>query len=138
MGKLARFGVSMDESLLRAFDEFVMKRGYKNRSQAISQLVNSCLAHSLSMDETATVVGLIVIVYNHEKRELLDTLIDLQHKYLSSVISSLHVHLDRHDCLEIIVVKGKIQKLRKIENDIVKVKGVKQGYLQVIAEKNNA
>jgi len=138
MGKLARFGVSMDESLLRAFDEFVMKRGYKNRSQAISQLVNSCLVHSLSMDETATVVGLIVIVYNHEKRELLDTLIDLQHKYLSSVISSLHVHLDRHDCLEIIVVKGKIQKLRKIENDIVKVKGVKQGYFQVIAEKNNA
>ncbi|RLJ10151.1 MAG: nickel-responsive transcriptional regulator NikR [Candidatus Aenigmatarchaeota archaeon] len=138
MGKLARFGVSMDESLLRAFDEFVMKRGYKNRSQAISQLVNSCLAQSLSMDETATVVGLIVIVYNHKKRELLDTLIDLQHKYLSSVISSLHVHLDRHDCLEIIVVKGKIQKLRKIENDIVKVKGVKQGYLQVIAEKNNA
>jgi len=138
MGKLARFGVSMDESLLRAFDEFVMKRGYKNRSQAISQLVNSCLVHSLSMDETATVVGLIVIVYNHEKRELLDTLIDLQHKYLSSVISSLHVHLDRHDCLEIIVVKGKVQKLRKIENDIVKVKGVKQGYFQVIAEKNNA
>jgi len=138
MGKLARFGVSMDESLLRAFDEFVMKRGYKNRSQVISQLVNSCLAQSLSMDETATVVGLIVIVYNHEKRELLDTLIDLQHKYLSSVISSLHVHLDRHDCLEIIVVKGKIQKLRKIENDIVKVKGVKQGYFQVIAEKNNA
>ena len=101
-------------------------------------MVNSCLAQSLSMDETATVVGLIVIVYNHEKRELLDTLIDLQHKYLSSIISSLHVHLDRHDCLEIIVVKGKIQKLRKIENDIVKVKGVKQGYLQVIAEKNNA
>ncbi len=138
MGRLTRFGVSMDESLLKAFDEFVLKRGYKNRSQAISQLVNNCLAQRLSMDETAAVVGVIVIVYNHEKRELVDTLIDLQHKYLSSVVSSLHVHLSKHDCLEIIVVEGKMRKLRKIENEIVKVKGVKQGYLQVMAKKNNA
>lgn len=128
----------MDESLLKAFDEYVLKREYKNRSQAISQLVNNCLAQSLSMDEIAVVVGIIVIVYNHEKRELVDTLIDLQHKYLSSIISSLHVHLSKHDCLEIIVVEGETQKLRRVENEIVKIKGVKQGYLQVIAKKNNA
>jgi len=128
----------MDKSLLKAFDEYVLKRGYKNRSQAISQLVNNCLVQRLSMDETAVVVGIIVIVYNHEKRELVDTLIDLQHKYLSSIISSLHVHLSKHDCLEIIVVEGETQKLRRVENEIVKIKGVKQGYLQVIAKKNNA
>jgi len=138
MGRLTRFGVSMDKSLLKAFDEYVLKRGYKNRSQAISQLVNNCLVQRLSMDETAVVVGIIVIVYNHEKRELVDTLIDLQHKYLSSIISSLHVHLSKHDCLEIIVVEGETQKLRRVENEIVKIKGVKQGYLQVIAKKNNA
>ncbi len=135
MGKLARFGVSMDEALLKAFDQSSQKRGYKNRSQALTQLVNNWLTQKLLADETAVVVGVIIMVYNHHKRELVDTLIDLQHKYLSSIISSLHVHLSKHDCLEIIVAKGKMQNLREIGDKITGIKGVKQGYLQVVAKK---
>ena len=79
------------------------------------------------------VTGVIILVYNHEKRELVDTLIDLQHTFMGNIISTLHVHLDHHHCLEIIVVKGKTSHLKELADKLISVKGVKQGCFRVVS-----
>jgi CopG family nickel-responsive transcriptional regulator len=80
---------------------------------------------------TAETVGTITIVYSHETRELTDTLTDLQHRYYSSIISAMHIHLDEHNCLEVIVVKGKAKDIKIIADRLIGTKGVKHGKLTV-------
>jgi CopG family nickel-responsive transcriptional regulator len=79
----------------------------------------------------AETVGTITIVYSHDKRELTDTLTELQHHYFSSIISSMHIHLDEHNCLEVIVVKGKAKDIKAIADRLIGTKGVKHGKLSV-------
>ena len=133
MSNLVRFGISMEEDLLKDFDEFIKKRGFKNRSQAIAQCLRDYLSQALETIPEAVVTGVIILVYNHEKRELVDTLIDLQHTFVGNIISTLHVHLDHHHCLEIIVVKGRTSHLKELADKLISVKGVKQGCFRVIS-----
>ena len=129
MGKLVRFGVSIESDLLNGFDKYIAEKSYKNRSEAIRDLIRNNLIEKEWKDGNKDVVGTITIVYNHHKWKLTDTLTDIQHLYHTSIISTLHVHLDHHNCLEVLVVKGKANEIRKISNQLISTKGVKHGKL---------
>ena len=126
-----RFGVSLDNDLLERFDSLIDKKGYSNRSEAIRDLIRDALVTEEWETATAETVGTITIVYSHDKRELTDTLTDLQHDYYDSIISSLHIHLDEHNCLEVIVVRGRANDIRIIADRLIGTKGVKHGKLSV-------
>jgi CopG family nickel-responsive transcriptional regulator len=126
---VTRFGVSIENPLLVKFDNLVKKKGYANRSEAIRDLIRDSLVMEDWESSSSETVGTITIVYSHEIRELTDVLTDLQHHYHSSIISTMHIHLDAHNCLEAIVVKGKPNDIRTIADQLISVRGVKHGKL---------
>lgn len=128
---VVRFGISLDRALLQKFDGLIGSKGYANRSEAIRDLIRDTLVRREWETALTETVGAITIVYSHDKRELTDTLTDLQHRYYDSVISSLHVHLDKHNCLEVIVVRGKARDIQAIADRLIGTKGVKHGTLSV-------
>ncbi len=128
MSELTRFGVSIDSELVKKFDQLITKIGYKNRSEAIRDLIRERLVQEEWQEEKET-VGIISLVYNHEVRELTDTLTDIQHRYYNLIISSTHIHLDKHNCLEVVVVRGKSGLLKKIAEQLISTRGVKHGKL---------
>lgn len=129
MRRVVRFGVAMDELLLSRFDSLIVKKGYVNRSEAIRDLIrNNIIEEEWSCGNKQT-VGTVTIVYNHHAKELADTLTGIQHKYHSQIISCMHVHLDAHNCLEVLAVKGEPEKIKKISDALISVKGVKHGKL---------
>ena len=125
MEKVKRFGVSIEESLLKKFDSFIKSRKYKNRSEAIRDLIRENFVSDSWEDTDKFVAGAIIMVYDHHKRELLDRLVGVQHDYQDIIISSQHIHLDHHNCMEIIVVKGTMAKLIELESIMKATKGVK-------------
>ncbi len=129
MDDLVRFGVSMDSRLLKQFDKYINQKGYANRSEAIRDLIRSNLVEEAWKVGTGETVGTITIIYNHHKRELADTLTNIQHKYHASMISTMHVHLDSHNCLEVLVVKGKAREIKIIADRLIGTKGVIHGKL---------
>lgn len=126
---LIRFGISLEDSLLERFDSLIDKKGYPSRSEAIRDLIRDALVMEDWKADTSEAVGTITIVYNHEKRELSDLLTDLQHEHYNSIISAMHIHLDEHNCLEVIVVKGKTKDIKSIADRLIATKGVKHGKL---------
>ncbi|MCL4476434.1 MAG: nickel-responsive transcriptional regulator NikR [Nitrospirae bacterium] len=126
-----RFGVSLDNILLERFDSLLEKKGYANRSEAIRDLIRDSLVMEEWESSTSETVGSIIIVYSHDTRELTDTLTDLQHHYYNAIISSMHIHLDEHNCLEVIVVKGKAKDIKAIADRLIGTKGVKHGKLSI-------
>ncbi len=129
MSDLKRFGVSIEEDLLRKFDKFIKEHNYGNRSEAIRDLVRKELVNEEWVKSEEEIAGAIVMVYNHHKRELMDNLIDIQHSYQENIISSQHIHLDHNMCLEVIIVKGKIGEVHQLESKLKAVKGVKHASL---------
>ncbi len=126
---LIRFGISLEDSLLERFDSLIDAKGYPSRSEAIRDLIRDALVMEEWKVDTSEAVGTITIVYNHEKRELTDLLTDLQHKHYDLIISSMHIHLDEHNCLEVIVVRGKARDIKSIADRLIATKGVKHGKL---------
>lgn len=122
---LQRFGISIDAKLLKQFDELITNKGYTNRSEAIHDLIRDYLVTEEWQQEAGNSVGSITLVYNHHSREMSDKLTDLQHQYHEQIISVLHVHLDAHNCLEVLVVKGNKQEIQKIADRLSSIKGVK-------------
>lgn len=127
---LIRFGISLDESLLRQFDALIERKGYTNRSEAIRDLIRDALVED-ELSAGAEAIGVITIVYSHETRELADTLNDLQHEYHKEIISALHVHLSAHKCLEVILVKGKSNDIKTIFDRLRGLRGVVHGDLSM-------
>jgi CopG family nickel-responsive transcriptional regulator len=128
---IRRFGISLDASLLKDFDRLIQKKGYTNRSEAIRDLIRDSLVREEWEEGGREIVGTITIVYSHDTRELVDVLTDLQHLFYKSIISSMHVHLDGHNCLEVLVVKGKGKDIKKIADKLIGTKGVKHGRLSL-------
>jgi len=128
MGGLTRFGISIDEALLRRFDALLEEKGYDSRSEAIRDLIRERLVEE-EWARNAEVVGAITLVYNHHVRELAERLTDLQHHHHHHVLSSLHVHLDADNCVEVIVVRGPADEVRDLAGHLVGAKGVKHGKL---------
>jgi CopG family nickel-responsive transcriptional regulator len=128
MGQLERFGVSMDADLLGRFDRLIHRKGYTNRSEALRDLVRDALVQ----DEWASdewVVGTISLVYDHDTHELAHVLMDLQHEYHRAIVCTTHVHLDAHNCLEVLVVRGLAGDVRGIADRLIGTRGVKHGQL---------
>lgn len=128
---LVRFGISMPQSLIEQFDRLIALQGYDNRSEAIRDLARKALLTSSRMEPNEMVAGTIVMVYDHEIRDLPITLMELQHDYHHVIISTMHIHLNHQQCLEILVVRGEVQKLRELQQGIQVLKGVSYAELSV-------
>ncbi len=129
MSDLARIGVAIDSSLLRKFDQLIDERGYANRSEAFRDLIRDELIQKSWESPDADVVGTVTLVYDHHVRRLSEKLTDMQHDHHRNILSTMHVHLDHHNCLEVIVVKGKARDVQKIGDALISTKGVKHGRL---------
>ena len=129
-GRLVRFGVSLNGNLLRRFDAFAGAEGYSNRSQAIAGLIRKEFL-SESFNKGGVVAGAVTIVYEHHKRDVVNKLLDIQHKNAGLIISSQHVHMDHNNCLEIVAVKGPAGKIKSLSDALKSVKGVKHSTLSV-------
>jgi len=129
MADLTRFGISIDDRLLKRFDALIADKGYGNRSEAIRDLIRGALVEEQWAREDEETVGTVTLVYNHHTRDLADKLTDQQHSHHDAIISALHVHLDAHHCLEVVVVKGKAREVRRLADELIGTKGVKHGKL---------
>ncbi len=129
MAGIARFGVSIDGQLVKKFDALIARKGYANRSEAIRDMIRDRLVEDEWTSGDRETVGTITLVYNHHTRELDHALTDMQHRSFHQIISALHVHLDAHNCLEVLVVKGRSQDIQKIADRLIGTKGVKHGKL---------
>lgn len=125
MGELYRFGVSLEKELIDEFDAHIRKKCYPNRSEAIRDLIRQELVRK-EWSGGGSVSGAVVMTYDHHKRELVNKLIDIQHDYQKCIISTQHVHLDHHHCLEIIAVKGNSRTIEALASSIKSHIGVKQ------------
>ena len=129
MGETVRFGISIDNGLLERFDRVVEGKGYINRSEAIRDLIRDALVEQSWEAGEEETVGTLTLVYDHHVRDLSDRLTDIQHDHHDRIISTLHVHLDHHNCLEVLVVRGKAGQIKAIADSMIGVKGVKHGKL---------
>ncbi len=124
MEELARFGVSIPKQLLEAFDKFIERKHYANRSEAIRDLIRQKLVEEEWRESEEDVAGVITYLYDHHKRELAEKLLDLQHDYFDKIITTQHIHVDHERCLEIILVKGKANEIKDLADKIQAQKGV--------------
>lgn len=131
MSQLSRIGVAIDSDLLKRFDSLIAKRGYSNRSEAFRDLIRDELVEKAWESPGSPVVATVTLVYDHHVRLLSEKLIDLQHEFYHYILSTLHVHLDHDNCLEVLVVKGKASAVKKIADVLVSTKGVKHGRLTI-------
>jgi CopG family nickel-responsive transcriptional regulator len=130
MMKVRRFGVSLEEDLLEKLDRLSARHKFPNRSQAIRFLIRSALVEE-ARSEDREVAGVIVIIYDHHKRGVVNRLLDIQHDYTDNIVSSQHIHLDHSNCLETIVLKGRASRLQRLADRLMAIKGIKHGRLVV-------
>jgi len=131
MSELSRIGVAIDSDLLAKFDALIARRGYSNRSEAFRDLIREELIEKAWESPESKVVGTVTIVYDHHVRLLNEKLTDLQHEFYHHILSTLHVHLDHDNCLEVLVVRGRAAEVRKIADTLISTKGVKHGRLTI-------
>ncbi|MFA5115581.1 MAG: nickel-responsive transcriptional regulator NikR [Candidatus Omnitrophota bacterium] len=124
MARLVRFGVSLDKELLEKFDGRIRNKSYTNRSEAIRDLIREDLVKQ-EWQEGQEIAGTITMIYDHHKRELVNKLMDIQHDFGEVIISTQHIHLDHHNCLEMIAVKGKPKQAQALADTLKAVKWVK-------------
>lgn len=129
MGETVRFGISIDDELLDRFDALVAEKGYVNRSEAIRDLIRDALVEQAWEAGDEETVGTVTLVYDHHVRDLSDRLTEQQHHHHHEIVSALHIHLDAHNCLEVLVVRGRAGVVKKIADELIGVKGVKHGKL---------
>ena len=129
MNNLARCGISLEKDLLRKFDRLIKERNYSNRSEAIRDLIRNELVQQEWKDEDSESIGTVTIIYDHHVRDLNNLLTSAQHEFSEQIISTMHVHLDHHNCLEVLAVKGKTKNIRQIADRLISIKGVKHGKL---------
>ncbi len=133
MNDTVRFGISIDAKLLGDFDHLIEQKGHVNRSEAIRDLIRASLIDVKWEAGEEEMVGTVTMVYNHHVRDLSDKLTEQQHLYHNQIISALHVHLDAHNCLEVLVVRGTAREIKKIADELIGVKGIKHGKLVMTA-----
>lgn len=130
MGELVRFSVAVPEDLLVQFDNLVARRGLaKNRSEVIRDLIRDALVDEEWEDSAQEIVGTLTIVFNHHASDLQNKLDQIQHSHHDKIISAMHIHLDAHNCLEVVAMRGQSSDIRQIAESILGVKGVKHGRL---------
>jgi CopG family transcriptional regulator, nickel-responsive regulator len=125
---IKRFGVSLEDDLLKALDDFSLRNKFPNRSQAIRSLIRKNLVRE-QWEGNQEVAGAIVLVYDHHKKDLQHNSTNIQHDFHDLILSVQHVHLDHHHCLETIAVKGEASRLTDLANQLIGLKGIFHGEL---------
>jgi CopG family nickel-responsive transcriptional regulator len=133
MSQVERIGVSLEKELLSKFDKLIAKQGYKSRSEAIRDLVRQRLSDEQVGDPKAEAVAAVILVYDHHSTKLMEKITGLQHSHLLQTISAMHIHLDEHDCLEVIALRGRVGEIKKTAENIISIKGVKLGRINFVA-----
>ncbi len=129
--KITRFGVSIEPDLLKKFDKMIKKEGYENRSEAIRDLIRAGLIDEKSKNPDENVIGTLTMIYDHHTGNLTNKLLGLQHNHHTEILSTTHIHVDHHNCLEVLVLKGKSGKVQKLADSIKALKGIKYGELVI-------
>ena len=131
--KVSRFGVSLEEDLLQVFDAHITQEGYNNRSEAIRDLIRDHLIQKRISESREAIVGVVTLLYDHRTHRLGDILAEMQHKADVVVNASMHIHLDEHKCLEVIVLRGESYKVHGVAGRLIATKGVENGKLVTTA-----
>ena len=126
---VVRFGVSLPGELVKAFDKRLREKGYRSRSEAIRDIMRDYLVGGQWESSSEFVVGTVTLVFDHHTRELNSVLTQVQHEFHDTVVCSTHVHLDEHNCVEVIIVRGKAKVLQAIADRLISTRGVKHGKL---------
>jgi len=133
MNKIARVSITLPSELLEDFDKIIGDMGYTNRSKAIQDAVRSFVSEHMQLqNEEGNYAGVLMMLYNHEVKDLEHVLTHVQHEHANIISSSMHIHLTEQDCLETIAVKGEASKIRKLHNQLSTQRGVKLVKLMII------
>ncbi|MFZ0389212.1 MAG: nickel-responsive transcriptional regulator NikR [Calditrichia bacterium] len=133
---LTRFGVSLPSELSRRFDDLIRSRNYPNRSEAIRDLIRRELVQE-EITGNREVLGILSIIYNHHQRTFSKELTAIQHQHHHLVLTALHIHLDHHNCLEVILIRGIGNDVKNLANQIISLKGVLHGSLNLTSTGKN-
>ena len=137
MSELVRFGVSLEEGLLKRFDDLIHRRKYTNRSEALRDMIRQELLKQ-EWEEGGEVAGAITFIYDHHTRELLSKITDIQHASQEVIISTSHIHLNHNYCLEIVAVRGVVKKVLKLSDSLRAIKGVRHCALSMTGSAEEA
>ena len=133
MDQVQRVGISLEGELLRQFDAFITRQGYTSRSEAVRDLIRDRLTQARLGEPQTEAIAAVFVVYDHHQAQLAQKLMELQHSHLLKTISSMHVHIGHHECLEVILLRGKVSEITRLGDRIVSLKGVKLGKVNLIA-----
>lgn len=133
MSNTIRFGVSLDAGLLSSFDSLCAARGYTNRSEAIRDLIRATFIDE-KWGEKETACGVLILVYDHHRNDLSRRLMKIQHQRHDAIITTMHVHMDHENCLEILVLKGSPSILRDLSHQLISATGVKFGIFNPVPQ----
>ena len=137
MDKIIRVGVTFPPELLRIFDKVIKKIGYDNRSKAIQDSVTNFInEYEVLEKEKGNGIGVLSILYDHESKGLEEKLTDIQHEFSEIIRSTMHVHLDKRDCLQAIAIEGNMDNIKQLIHNLTVNKGVKQAKLSIIKSEN--
>ncbi|MGC3956490.1 MAG: nickel-responsive transcriptional regulator NikR [Verrucomicrobiota bacterium] len=128
---VARISVSLPQKLLSQYDEMVQEKGYDDRSPAIADMMRAQLVEHRHKTGSGEIAGTITLVYDHHTQHVQEALTEIQHDHHDVIVSTMHVHLDHHNCLEVLVVRGKAAQIKKIADELIAARGVKHGKLTV-------
>jgi len=128
---VCRVTISLPAGLAKQLDRMAKEKGYTNRSLAIADMIRAQLVEHRQQMANAEIAGTVTLVYEHHRHHIKDMLTDLQHEHRNVIISSLHVHLDRDNCLEVLAVRGKAAQIKKLADVLIAAKGVKHGKLTI-------
>ena len=127
---LVRFGVSLEKPLLDRFDALIREMQYTNRSEALRDLIRRELVQR-AWREGSEVAGAITLIYDHHQRDVLSKVTDTQHRFQKAIISTQHIHLDHHNCLEIIAARGNAEEVQRLADSLKSIKGVRHATLSM-------
>jgi CopG family nickel-responsive transcriptional regulator len=137
METVSRFSVSLDKKLQRELDRMCREKGYDNRSLAIADMIRDHLVEHQQQQGAGEIAGTVTIVYDHHKPHLMELLTDIQHDHGELIIATLHVHLDHHNCLEVLAVRGRADRIKSVADALIAAKGVKHGKLTITTTGKN-
>jgi len=135
MEKITRFGVSIEPDLLQKFDKIIKKKGYTNRSEAIRDMIRENLITQKIEDFQTEAIGTLTMIYNHHAGNLTNKLLDVQHHHHKEILTTTHIHVDHDNCLEVLVLKGKAGRIKRLADNIKSLKGIKHGELVMTESK---
>lgn len=130
MSELIRFGVSIDSRLIEHFDRLIAREGYTNRSEALRDLIRDRMVRE-EEEKDGEMFGTLTLVYDHHSRGLDGRLTDIQHEFARQVVSSVHVHVDHDNCLQVLILRGRARDLRTVAGRLKALRGVKHSTLSL-------